>query len=97
MNLDKQKRLEAHGGGSALALTKEEIIEVEEKMNKKLLRWTRKSDESLFLEVMEDDKWVYYKNSKFYVPDAKMSSNSGFATAQKYLTLRYQYVPTLEN
>ena len=63
----------------------------------KLIRWTRKSDESLFLEVYEDNQWKNYKNAKFYVSDAKMSSNSGFATAQKYLTLGYQYVPTLEN
>lgn len=64
----------------------------------KLMRWTRHSDESLFLEVMEDDKWVNYKSAKFYVPDAKMSSDSGFATAQKYLSLGFKYVPnTKEN
>lgn len=62
----------------------------------KLMRWTRKPDESLFLEVMENDKWVNYKNARFYVPDVKMSSNSGFATAQKYLTLGYQYTKTKE-
>ena len=59
----------------------------------KLLRWTRKFDESLLLEVFENDKWVNYKNSIFYVPDAQLSSNSGFATAQKYLTLGYKYLP----
>lgn len=58
----------------------------------KLLRWTRKSDESLFLEVYENDKWVNYKSSKFYVSDAPMSSNSGFATAQKYLSLGFKYI-----
>jgi hypothetical protein len=64
----------------------------------KLLRWTRKLDESLFLEILENDKWVNYKSSRFYVPDATMSSNSGFATAQKYLTLGYKYIPyTTEN
>lgn len=57
----------------------------------KLLRWTRKSDDSLFLEVYEDDQWKNYKNSRFYVPDSTMSSNSGFATAQKYLTLGFKY------
>jgi hypothetical protein len=57
-----------------------------------LMRWTRRSDESLFLEVYEGDKWVNYKNSKFYVPDAKMSSDSGFATAQKYLSLGFKYI-----
>ena len=61
----------------------------------KLLRWTRKEDESLFLEVLEGEKWVNYKVAQFYVPDAKMSSNSGFATAQRYLTLGYQYVKNL--
>jgi hypothetical protein len=64
----------------------------------KLLRWVRKIDESLFLEVMEDDKWVNYRSAKFYVPDAAISSNSGFATAQKYLSLGFKYVPnTKEN
>ncbi len=58
----------------------------------KLLRWSRKPNESLFLEVYEEDKWVNYKNAKFYVPDALMSSNSGFATAQKYLSLGYEYL-----
>lgn len=103
MNIDKMKRLEAHGWkvGSAeefLGLSSEEIIEVNKRLDmSKLLRWTRKLDESLFLEVLEGDKWVNYKNAKFYVSDAKMSSNSGFATAQKYLSLGYRYVSTLED
>lgn len=64
----------------------------------KLMKWTRKTDESLFLEILENDKWVNYKNSIHYVPDAPTSSNSGFATAQKCLTLGYQYIPnTKEN
>jgi len=57
----------------------------------KLLRWTRKSDESLFLEVYEDNQWKNYKQARFYVSDVKMSSNSGFATAQKYLSLGFKY------
>lgn len=57
----------------------------------KLLRWIRKSNESLFLEVYEDDQWKNYRKARFYVPDATMSSNSGFATAQKYLTLGFKY------
>jgi hypothetical protein len=57
----------------------------------KLLRWTRKSDESLFLEVYEDNQWKNYRQARFYVPDAKESSNSGFATAQKYLSLGFKY------
>ena len=61
----------------------------------KLLRWTRQSDDSpLFLEVFENNKWIHYKQSRFYVPDAKMSSNSGFGTAQKYLSLGYKYEVT---
>lgn len=63
----------------------------------KLLRWSRKSDESLFLEVYENDKWVSYKNAKFYSPDAPMSSNSGFATAQKYLSLGFKYIKLEES
>jgi hypothetical protein len=59
------------------------------------MRWSRKSDESLFLEIMEGDKWVNYKNCQFYVPDVKMSSNSGFATAQKYLSLGFKYLTTM--
>ena len=58
----------------------------------KLIRWSRKSDESLSLEVYEGDKWVNYKNARLYVPDAPLSSNSGFATAQKYLSLGYEYL-----
>lgn len=58
----------------------------------KLLRWTRVSEDSpLFLEVFEKNKWINYKQAQFYVSDAKMSSNSGFATAQKYLSLGYKY------
>jgi len=58
----------------------------------KLLRWTRVSEDSpLSLEVFEKDKWINYKQAQFYVSDAKMSSNSGFATAQKYLSLGYKY------
>jgi len=57
----------------------------------KLLRWTRVSEDSpLSLEVFED-KWISYRQAQFYVPDVKMSSNSGFATAQKYLSLGYKY------
>ena len=59
----------------------------------KLIRWSRKGKESLFLEVLEGDVWVHYKKAQFRVPDAELSSNSGFATAQKYLSLGYQYVP----
>lgn len=62
----------------------------------KLLRWSRKSDESLFLEVYENDKWVNYRTSMFYVPDAPISSNSGFATAQKYLSLGFKYIKNYE-
>ena len=58
----------------------------------KLIRWSRNLDQSLFLEVLEEDVWVQYKKAKFYVLDATMSSNSGFATAQKYLSLGYQYI-----
>ena len=49
----------------------------------KLIRWSRNSSESLFLEVLEGDIWVHYKKAKFKVPDAELSSKSGFATAQK--------------
>ena len=59
----------------------------------KLIRWSRNLDQSLFLEVLEGDVWVQYKKAKFNVPDAELSSKSGFATAQRYISLGYQYVP----
>ena len=67
------------------------------------LQWRRNSDESLTLWVHECDKWIPYKQAKYYKQDATISSNNGFATAQEYITLSKQnkieldYLPTLEN
>jgi hypothetical protein len=59
----------------------------------KLLRWSRNPDKSMFLEVLVDGKWKHYKNSPFNTADATISSNNGFATAQKCLSLGYKYLP----
>jgi len=61
----------------------------------KLLRWIRNNG-NLQLEVLQDGKWINYKQSLFYKKDAKTSSNSGFATAQKYLKKGYKYIKVIE-
>lgn len=38
-------------------------------------------------------KWVHYRQSKYYKPDAKLSSNSGFASSQNCLKLGYSFLP----
>jgi len=60
----------------------------------KLLRWIRNSG-NLQLQVLENGKWINYKQSLFYKKDAPTSSNSGFATAQEYLKKGYKYVKVI--
>lgn len=61
----------------------------------KLLRWKRTTSGELSLQVLQDDIWVNYlqathKQPDYQMPGIKMSK--GFATAQKYLTLGYEYI-----
>ena len=52
------------------------------------LQWRRTtSDKGLELWVNESGSWVKYKQSKYYKPDAAVSSTSGFATFQNYYNL----------
>ena len=61
------------------------------------LRWHRPNSESgLYLQVWENGAWVFYKNAKHYSPDVPLSTNSGFATAQKYLSMGYKYESTAD-
>ena len=72
----------------------------------KLIRWKRNSSGNLFLEVLQllpnSDKasWVNYTQATHKQPDYQMpgvTMSKGFATAQKYLKLGYQYVKFEEN
>lgn len=61
----------------------------------KLLRWRRGSDGFLFLQVLQDDGWVSYTQATHKQPDYLMpgiKTSKGFSTAQKYLSLGYEYV-----
>lgn len=60
------------------------------------LQWRRESNGKLCLYVFENNKWVRYTEAQHYVPDIALSTNSGFATAQKYLQLGYTYKQTKE-
>lgn len=60
------------------------------------LHWRRESNGKLYLYVFENNKWVRYTEAQYYVPDVALSTNSGFATAQKYLQLGYTYKQTKE-
>lgn len=51
------------------------------------LQWRRDSSDKLSLWVFEDHEWLPYKKAKYYTPDAPISTNNGFATAQKYIAL----------
>jgi hypothetical protein len=62
----------------------------------KLLKFTRESSGKLILYIHDDGNWVRYNNHSSYVKDFKISSQSGFATAQKLLSLGYQYVKSDE-
>ena len=56
-------------------------------------RRTRNNGQDLELWVNEGDKWIHYRQSKFYKSDATMSSQSGFATSQAYLNLGATFLP----
>jgi hypothetical protein len=58
------------------------------------LQWSRESNGKLYLHVFEEGKWVKYLQAKHYKPDAITSSNSGFATAQVYLSMGFTYKET---
>jgi hypothetical protein len=60
------------------------------------LQWQRNSEGKLFLWVNEDGNWVLFNKSKHYTPDVRLSTNSGFATAQAYLKLSASKVINLE-
>ena len=51
------------------------------------LEWKRTEDGGLNLWVKEEGNWKHYKQAKYYKPDAAISSQSGFATFQYYLSL----------
>jgi hypothetical protein len=67
----------------------------------KLIRWKRDTSGNLFLEVLQSlpnsDKanWISYTQATHKRPDYQMpgiAMSKGFATAQRYLQLGYQYV-----
>ena len=80
MDITKKQKLESQGwkvGNTEEFNEEKKIID-----SMKLLRWIRNSG-NLQLQVLENGKWINYKQSLFYKKDAKTSSNSGFATAQE--------------
>lgn len=58
------------------------------------LEWRREPNNKLFLYVFENKGWVRYTQAQHYKPDWQRSTNSGFATAQKYLSLGFTYKVT---
>ena len=63
--------------------------------NQKLMKWVR-TNGNLHLEIFIDNKWKHYKETLFVVPDAAISSQNGFATAQNCLKNGYSYVRVIE-
>lgn len=57
-----------------------------------LLAWSRSSEGSLQLKVFENGAWKHYRQSNHYQPDFRLSTQSGFRTAQYYLKLGYTYL-----
>jgi hypothetical protein len=57
-----------------------------------LMQWKQEPNGKLALYVEENSRWVRYNNSKYYQPDFSLSSNNGFATAQRLLKLGYSYL-----
>lgn len=60
------------------------------------LKWKRDSTGKPYLYVFEDTIWKHYKQANKYVPDAQMSTQSGFHTAQAYLKKGYTYIQGIE-
>ena len=55
------------------------------------MRWVRLK-EDVMLQVFENDTWLHYTQSQYYVKDYPIPNGSkGFATAQKLLKLGYVY------
>ena len=58
------------------------------------MKWVR-TGENLHLEILIDGKWKHYKNTPFVTTEGFISSNNGFATAQKALKNGYKYMRVL--
>jgi len=63
-------------------------------MSKNKIRWHRKSNGELSLQLSIDGKWQWYNNTVHAVPDFKfgnLDASKGFSTAQKMLALGWEY------
>jgi hypothetical protein len=63
-------------------------------MTKSYMRWHRKSNDEMSLQLMIDGRWQWYNTTVYAVPDIKLGglqTSKGFKTAQKMLALGWEY------